>query len=65
MADDRTPVPDAYRMLFNLSHLITIEDVTAESSEGSDLLEALKLEFLNNGVSVNQSFVCVVARQPI
>ena len=50
-------------MLFNLSHLITIEDVisikstsTTESSEGSDLLEALKLK---------QSFVCVVARQPI
>lgn len=72
LADDRIPVPDAYRILFNLSHLMTFEDVvtthptsTTESSEGRELLETLKAEFLDHGVSIDQSFVCVVARRPL
>ena len=72
VTEDRIPVPDAYRMLFNLSHLMTLEDVVPTHSTGStdfgkssSLLEALRPEFLNNGVSIDQSFVCVVARRPL
>jgi len=72
IADDRIPVPDQYRMLFNLSHLITLEDVVkahapdiAELSEGNKMLETLKSEFLDNGVSIDQSFICIVARRPL
>lgn len=59
-------------MLFNLSHLITIEDVvstnptsTSNFRKDEELLETLKSEFLDNAVSIDQSFVCVVARRPL
>ena len=69
IVDDRIPVPDRYRMLFNVSHLLTLEDVvlanapeTAIFSQGSEMLEKLETEFMQNGVSLDQKFVVVVAR---
>ena len=72
VANDRIPVLDAHRMLFNLSHLMTFEDVAVAHaasseafSEGSEMLETLKSEFLHKGVSIDQSYVCVTARRPL
>lgn len=72
VANDRTPVPDQYRMFFNLSHLITFEDVSsayvanAEGHQGgNEFLEELKVELLEKRVSVNEDFVCVVARREL
>ncbi|KAL8917287.1 MAG: hypothetical protein Q9172_005913 [Xanthocarpia lactea] len=64
-AKDRIPVPPEYKMLFNLSHLITLEDVaTAKAPDGSnDMLHDLKGEFLDNGVSIDQIFICILARR--
>jgi hypothetical protein len=59
-------------MLFNLSHLVTFEDVatahgrgTEAFSKGNELFDTLKSEFLQDGVSIDQTFVCVVARRPL
>ncbi|KAL9100067.1 MAG: hypothetical protein Q9163_004508 [Psora crenata] len=55
VADDRIPVTDAYRMPYNLSHLITLEDVTTAHAantksfrEANEMLDTLKSEFLHN-----------------
>lgn len=58
-------------MLYNISHLMSFEDVAAVhasnmevSTQMEDMLAKLKDEFLRNGVSLDQSFTCVVARRP-
>ena len=70
VANERIPVPDAYRMMFNLSHLITFEDVTAThaatpamSEYRDSMFEDLKAEFLQGNTSIDQTFVCLVARR--
>lgn len=66
IAEDRTTVPPEYKMLFNLSHLITCEDLTTTSSPtgNNEMLDDLKAEFLNNGVSIEQTIICALARRP-
>ena len=71
MADDHVPVPSQYRMLFNVTHLLALEDVvaanapnTAEFIGTNEMLKTLKVEFMEKGVSIDQEFICVVARRP-
>lgn len=54
-------------MLFNLSHLITLEDLTTTTTSptsSNEMLNDLKAEFLDNGVSIDQTIICVLARRP-
>lgn len=59
-------------MLFNLSHLISFEDVTSTHEgiakgfdQGKGMAEELMDEMLQKGVSVREEFLCVVARKPL